>query len=304
MQQVVDTTGVDVGIELGGTKVIVAASRNGVDLVGRQHLPTSAPAATFAAIRTAMRNVASDEPVRSLGVASFGPIDLRQVSPSLGTILSTPKPEWSGVNVLTAIAEGCNIPVGLDTDVNAAVRAEATLGNHHEAAIAYLTVGTGVGGGVWVDGDVVNGSNHPEIGHIRVPRHPNDDFAGSCAFHGDCLEGSASGKAIRARWGRPAEALGESLDEAIRLEAWYLAHGIAALCSVVPVEKVIIGGGVSHLDGLHSSVVGALAEASGGYPPIPFAFGGPVICSPTLGDNAGVMGAIALGRRARDSTAG
>jgi fructokinase len=304
MHNDVGTPGLDVGVELGGTKVIVAASRNGVDLVGREQLPTSDPTATFAAIRTAMGDVASGEPVRSVGVASFGPIDLRLNSPSRGTILSTPKPEWSGVNVLTAVAEGLNIPVGLDTDVNAAVRAEGTLGDHHEAAIAYLTVGTGVGGGVWVDGDVVKGSNHPEIGHLRVPRYPHDDFAGVCPFHGDCLEGSASGTAIRARWGRPAEALGESLDDAIRLEAWYLAHGIAGLCSVVPVEKVIIGGGVSHLAGLHSTVAAALPEASGGYPPIPFGFGGPVICSPTLGDNAGVMGAIALGRKARDSTGG
>jgi fructokinase len=179
----VDTPGVDIGVELGGTKVIVAASRNGVDLVGRELLPTSDPTATFAAVRTAMANVASGDPVRSVGIATFGPVDMRQGSPSLGTILSTPKPEWSGVNVLTAIAEGWSIPVGLDTDVNAAVRAEATLGAHQEADIAYLTVGTGVGGGVWVDGDVVNGSNHPEIGHLRGPPHPDDDFAGICLFH-------------------------------------------------------------------------------------------------------------------------
>lgn len=298
MQQPAVTTGVDVGIELGGTKVIVAASTHGVDLVDREQVETSEPIATFAAIRAAIASVSAGYPVRSMGIASFGPIDLRQRSPSRGTILSTPKPDWSDVNVLTGIAKGFGIPVGLDTDVNAAVRAEAVWGGHNESAIAYLTVGTGIGGGIWVDGTVVNGSNHPEIGHLRVSLHPEDDFAGSCRFHPDCLEGRASGTAIRARWGAPAEALGERSCDVIRLESWYLARGVAALCSVVPVEKVIVGGGVSHLDGLHASVADALEGASGGYPPIPFAFGGPVISAPTLGENAGVLGAIAVGREA------
>ncbi len=169
--------------------------------------------------------------------------------------------------------------------------------------VAYLTVGTGVGGGIFSNGAVVHGSNHSEIGHIRVPRHPDDHHTSSCPFHADCLEGLASGTAVRDRWGRSAENLGQMLSSAVQLEAWYLARGIAGLCAVIPVDLVVIGGGLSKLPGLHEETARALEEASGLYPPIPFAEDGPQIATPTLGDDAGVRGAIELAEIARSGSA-
>ncbi|MEN8239352.1 MAG: ROK family protein, partial [Actinomycetota bacterium] len=162
--------------------------------------------------------------------------------------------------------------------------------------VAYYTVGTGIGGALWSAGGVLRGANHSEIGHVRVPRHPDDEFGGSCPFHGDCLEGMASGTAIRDRWGVPADAPGVNAVAMLDLEAWYLAHAVATMCAVIPVEQVIIGGGVAKMAGFHASVADALVSASGGYPAVPFASGGPAVLPPGLGDDAGVIGAIELAR--------
>lgn len=150
--------------------------------------------------------------------------------------------------------------------------------------------------GVTIPGVVLHGANHPEIGHIRVPRHKDDHHMSSCPFHEDCLEGMASGTAVRERWGARAEDLSHPTVSATKLEAWYLARGIAGLCAIIPVELVIIGGGVSKFPGLHDEVARALEEASGAYPPVPFAEGGPTIVAPGLGDDAGVIGAIEFAR--------
>ena len=293
---------VDIGVELGGTKVVVAASDGGRALRGRVQIPTGAPEPTLDAVRRAIEDLAGTDATPAIGIGSFGPIDLRGDSPTFGTILSTPKPQWSGVDVINGIAGDSGHPVGLDTDVAAALRAEHRWGAAATRTAAYATVGTGVGVALWLDGQIVQGLNHSEIGHIRVPRHEEDTFAGVCPYHGDCLEGMASGPAIAARWGAPAERLPADIWRTARdLEAWYLAHGIAGMCAVVPVETVVIGGGVAQMEGLHRAVTDGLAEASGLYPPIPFAEGGPRIVRPGLGNDAGVLGSIELARIARAS---
>ena len=286
---------VAIGVELGGTKVVVGASSAGTDLVHRDVIATVDPGATLASVRASVEQVMNQYDVVSLGIASFGPIDLRQGSVAYGTMLATPKPGWTGVDVLSGISFR-GVATAIDTDVNAALLAETSWGAGTSENVAYLTVGTGIGGAIWSGGRVLYGANHPEIGHVRVPRHPDDDFRGNCPFHGDCLEGMASGTAIRDRWGISAEAFDSSESDALELEAWYLAHAIASLCAVVPVDQVIIGGGVAKMPGFHESISAMLPEASGGYPPVPFSFGGPQVLPPGLGDDAGVLGAIELGR--------
>ena len=292
-------TSVHVGVELGGTKVVVGASAEGSDLVYRDVVPTTDPESTLAAVRNSIALVMDSHRVLAIGVASFGPIDVRPGSSTYGVMLQTPKPGWTGTNILAGITPP-DAPTALDTDVAAAMLAEHVWGAGTSDNAAYFTVGTGIGAALWSDGGVLHGANHSEIGHIRVPRHPDDVFPGSCPFHGDCLEGMASGTAIRERWDLSPEALGDNEDAALGLESWYLAHAIASLCAVVPVDQVIIGGGVAKLRGFHAGISAMLSRASGGYPSVPFATGGPQILVPELGDDAGVIGAIELGRAISD----
>jgi len=290
---------VDVGIEFGGTKVVVASSGDGRTLDTRVRIPTTEPHETLGAVRAEVSRIREGHPVAAIGIGSFGPIDLREGSAAFGTILRSPKVAWNGAQVGQSFSDD-PVPWSIDTDVNAALRAERAFGSAVGEAAAYVTVGTGIGGGIWVGDGPVHAANHPEIGHLRVKRYRGDDFAGVCPYHGDCLEGLASGPAIEARYGAPAHSL--SGEEAIRardLVAFYVAGGVVGVCSVVPVECVIIGGGVSHMDGFHEAVHAALPALSAGYPPVPFAGGGPRIEPPTLGDDAGVVGAILLAIRAR-----
>lgn len=286
-----------VGIELGGTKVIVGSSEDGRSLTHRHRIPTTDPSSTFDAIRAVLEDIESEVRIAAVGIGSFGPLDLRRGSDHFGEVVRSPKGAWSGTNIVKGVTEGRGVPWAIDTDVNVALRAEHAYGAASGESAAYLTVGTGIGGGIWDSGAPVMGANHPEIGHVRVRRLPGDDFEGVCPYHGDCLEGMASGPAIEQRFGRPGDMLeGPALHEARDLAAFYLAGGVAALCSVIPVETVVIGGGLSHMDGFHASVSAALPAVSGGYPPVPFVGGGPAIVPPDLGDDAGVIGAILLAR--------
>jgi len=292
-----------VGIELGGTKIVVASSIGGRTLDRRVEFPTVDADQTLNETRRAVRTVAKQRAVESIGIASFGPLDLRRSSDQFGHLFDTPKPGWSGVDIVGGIMSGIDAPCGIDTDVNAAVRAEATIGAGKDFAhVAYLTVGTGIGGGIWTDNRVLHGANHPEIGLIRVRKHPGDQHTSSCPFHGDCLEGMASGTAVNQRWGASGERLGHRTPSATKLLAWYLARGISSLCTVVPVEIVVVGGGISKLPGIHDEIAAAIQEASGLYPPVPFAEGGPAIVPPALGDDAGVLGAIELAKGARSES--
>ncbi len=293
-------TTVDVGIEVGGTKVVIAARDEGGALGHRTRIDTTDPGTTLAGVRDALAVVDAADPIGAIGIGSFGPLDLRRGSPGYGTIVRTPKVGWSGIDILSGVVSGYDVPVGIDTDVNAALRGEHARGAGGGDSVIYLTVGTGIGGAIWADGGIVRGANHPEMGHVTVPVRRDDPFGGLCPYHGGCLEGMASGPAVEARFGMRPEALAPADAEfAAGLVAHYLAHGIVSMCAVVPVTRVIIGGGVAHLPGLHARVRGHLAEASGLYPPVPFAEGGPEIVAPGLGDDAGVIGAIELAAMAR-----
>lgn len=279
------------GIEAGGTHWNCAVSRGeGTELTRAETFPTTTPAETIA---RAAEFFAAEEGLEALGLGLFGPVEVRRDSPRWGTITSTPKPGWADTDVAGTLAAALAVPIALDTDVNAAAVGEW----RHGAAqgletFVYVTVGTGIGGGVFANGRPVHGLMHPEVGHMLVPHdRTRDPFPGSCPFHGDCLEGLASGTAMRARWGCPAEEVDDP--GAWELEAEYLVRGLANLVMTLSAERIVLGGGVGRAPGLLERVGARLPEVLAGYVPPP-----PVV-PPGLGARSGVIGAITLAREGR-----
>lgn len=289
-----------VGIEAGGTKFVCAAGTGPDDLHDVTTFATTAPTETLE--RTAAYIARHGDGLRGIGVASFGPVDLRRDSATYGHITSTPKPGWRDVDVLGPLRAASDAPIGFDTDVNGAALGEARWGA--AAAVAscvYVTVGTGIGGGGLLDGAPIHGLLHPEMGHLPVARHPDDTYAGGCPFHGDCLEGMASGPALRQRWGVPAEQLrGQHLRRAVEIEADYLAQLGAAMSYILSPHRLIFGGGVLHLEGLLDALRAQLVARLNGYLAVPEITEqvDHYVVAPGLGDRAGVLGAIALADRA------
>ncbi|HEY8341165.1 MAG TPA: ROK family protein [Egibacteraceae bacterium] len=288
------------GIEAGGTKVVCAVGTGPGDLSAVTTVPTTTPEETLGRVIAHLRE---HGPVRAVGVACFGPVDLHPDSPSYGHITSTPKPGWQGTDVVGPLQEAFGVPVGFDTDVNGAALAEGRWGAARGLdTFVYVTVGTGIGGGAVVSGRLVHGLLHPEMGHLMVRRHPDDDFAGSCPYHGDCLEGLASGPALAARWGRPADDLGPHRDAAVAQEAWYLAELACTLAYVLSPQRVVIGGGVAQMEGLLPAVRSAVVARLAGYLDTPAItrHSDSWLVAPGLGGRAGVLGAIALAEQAFD----
>jgi fructokinase len=243
----------------------------------------------------------SKEPIRAIGIGSFGPIDLHRGSPTFGHITSTPKPGWQDFNIAGAIAGKLDVPVGFDTDVNASAVGEGRWG----AAVGmsdflYLTVGTGIGGGAVVSGSVLHGMVHPEMGHIRVPHdRTRDPFTGICPFHGDCLEGLASGPAIQARWGMAPDDL-PAHHEAWALEAHYLALGLVAWVCTLSSQRIIMGGGVMQQPQLFLMIRKELLSLLNGYIQAKALVDCiyDYIVPPKLGNLAGILGALVLAEEA------
>jgi fructokinase len=224
---------------------------------------------------------------------------LDPASPSYGTLTTTPKPGWTGADLVGALRRGLDVPVGIDTDVNA-----AAVGEHRWGAargldtFVYLTVGTGIGGGALANGRPLHGLGHPEMGHLRVPRdRAVDPFEGICPYHGDCLEGLASAPALARRWGRPPEAL-PGAHPAWALEARYLALGVVSIIHVLSPRRVLMGGGVLRQPALLPLVRSAVLRLLNGYVPSAAIDGrlDEYIAPPALGSRAGVLGALAIAR--------
>lgn len=253
-------------VEAGGTKIVAAIGKAGEEPRALERIPTTDPGETLDRIIGFFRARASEGlPVRALGVGCFGPVDLDPASPRWGFITSTPKLRWQGTDVAGTLGRALGVPVGFDTDVNAAALAEYRLGAARGLDPAvYLTVGTGIGGGAVVNGRLLHGAAHPEMGHMLVSRRGDDAFPGSCPFHGSCWEGLASGPAVEARWGRRGQDLPPD-HPAWDLEAWYLAQGIVSLQMVLSPRAVILGGGVSEVPGLIDRVRSAAASLCAGY---------------------------------------
>jgi len=283
------------GIEAGGTKWVCGVA----DQPGRpdkvDSFPTTSPAETVA---RAVRFFAENGPVEALGVGAFGPVDIRPDSPAWGTITTTPKPGWGDTEVVAPLRSGLGVPIVLDTDVNV-----AALGEWRWGAAAglddfcYITVGTGIGGGAIINGRLVHGLLHPELGHMRIPHdRSRDPFDGICPYHGDCLEGLASGEAIRQRWGRPGQELsGPAVWE---VEAEYIALALVNVVCLLSPQRIIVGGGVARQPTLLPMARKRLRELLAGYlraPELtdPDGVDGYVV-APQLGGEAGVIGAIQL----------
>jgi fructokinase len=286
------------GIEAGGTKFLCGVG-SGPDDFHATSFPTSAPDTTVKKAAQYIRERAGTS-LRAVGIGSFGPIDLDPRSETYGYITSTPKRAWQNYDFAGAVARMLDVPVAFDTDVNAAALAEARWGAAQDVEdFIYLTVGTGIGGGAIVNGQLVHGLMHPEMGHIRLPHDfAKDPFAGNCPYHNDCLEGLASGTAIRERWGEPACDLPPD-HSAWRLEAHYLALALATwVCTLSP-NRIVIGGGVMQRDFLFPAVRRELRDLLNDYIPKRAMIEDldRFIVPPKLGNHSGVLGAILLAKR-------
>ncbi len=288
------------GVEIGGTKTLVGFGHSPEDLSDIVRIETRGPEETLAAVANAIKDQAAGRRLRGIGVASFGPVRLDRKAADYGRILKTPKPGWSGADILAPLREFA-VPVGLATDVGGAALAEGEWGAcaglaHH----LYVTVGTGVGVGVVADGRLSHGVLHPEAGHLLVRRAEADEgFAGVCPFHGDCLEGLVSGPAIAARLGRPGETVAAD-DPVWTTIADYLAQMAAAFTLVLAPQRIVIGGGVGGQPHLLAGVKSGLRARLGGYLPHLDDDGAleAYVAGPALGGRSGVLGALILGREA------
>ena len=283
------------GIEAGGTKIVCALGSSPADVRAETRIPTTTPEETLGKIITFFQQQAS--PIAALGIGAFGPLSPDPAAPDYGFITTTPKPGWANVDVAGTIGRALGVPVGFDTDVNVAALGEARWGAAQGlTTFLYLTVGTGIGGGGLSNGRLMHGLLHPEMGHILLPHdRQSDPFPGICPYHGDCLEGMASGPAMRARWGEAAETL--PVDHpAWALEAHYLALAcVNFICTLSP-QRIILGGGVMSQSQLFPLIRQETQSLLNGYvqSPVILQHIDTYIVPPALGGRAGVLGALAL----------
>lgn len=282
------------GIEAGGTKMVCAVGDENGAIKDRVSFPTRQPEETFADMIAYYKNW----DIKALGIGCFGPLDLDKKSSTYGYITKTPKPGWSDCDIVGAFKNALGVPVGFDTDVNGAVLGEVTWGAAKglDSAI-YITIGTGVGVGVYVNGGLLHGLVHPEGGHVLLMRHPKDTYEGKCPFHKTCVEGMASGPAIEARWGKKAIELADR-DEVWEMEAYYIAQAIADYIFSYSPQKIILWGGVMHQERLFGMVRKEVQRLLNGYvadETITTDKINDYIVPPALGEDPGIMGAVKLG---------
>ena len=285
------------GLEAGGTKFVCVIGTGPDDIRAIDRIPVTTPVETIPRAIAFFRDALdAGTTLGAIGIGSFGPVELRPGHPTHGHITTTPKPGWSNTDLAGPFRDALGLPIAFDTDVNAAVLAEARWGAARGLRdVVYLTIGTGIGGAALVDGRLVHGLGHPEMGHIAVDRHPEDDYPGRCPFHGACLEGLASGAALEARFGRRAETLTDD-DEAraVDLVAHYLASGVRSLTYALAPARVVIGGGVGLMPGLVDRARTSLRKQLAGYPGLPEHRAPDYLVAAALGDMAGPTGTLLL----------
>lgn len=279
-------------IEAGGTKFVCAVSDEKLEIVERVSIPTTTPEETMVEVFAFFDKYE----LSSIGIGSFGPIDVNTKSDTYGYITTTPKVAWANYNFLGAVKGRYNVPVGWTTDVNAAALGELRKG----AAVGlesclYLTVGTGIGGGAVVKGQLLEGYGHPEMGHMLVRLHEDETFAGTCPYHGNCLEGVAAGPAIEQRWGKKGIELEES-HKAWEMEAYYIAQALMNYILILSPEKLVLGGGVMKQKQLFPLIREELVKQMNHYVAMPDLE--TYIVPPALGDNAGITGCLLLAEKA------
>lgn len=286
------------GIEAGGTKFVCAVGSGPDDVRELVRIPTTTPQETIArSIEFFQTQRDKLGPLAAIGIASFGPIDPNPGSPSYGYITSTPKPGWGNTDFAGAVARGLNVPVGFDTDVNVAALGEWRWGAGQGLEnVIYLTIGTGIGGGGLINGQLMHGLVHPEMGHIRVPHDlAADPYPGHCPYHGDCLEGLACGPAMNERWGQLSQELPAD-HPAWALEAEYLAWALVNIICTLSPERIILGGGVMANSQLFPLIRARVQQLLNGYVQSPAILRDidRYIVPTGLGDRSGVLGAFAL----------
>jgi len=289
------------GVEGGGTKFNCVVGRDPDDVRAEARVSTTTPVATLREVAEFFRvEQARHGRLAAVGVGSFGPVDLRAGSPTWGFITSTPKPGWANTDVAGFLGRELGVPVFFDTDVNAAAVGEWTWGAARGLdTFLYLTVGTGIGGGGLVGGQLMHGLVHPEMGHLRLPHdRAADPFPGACPFHGDCLEGLASGPALLARWGVPAQTLAED-HPAWALEARYLALALVNFICTLSPQRIVVGGGVMDQGQLFPLVRDEVRALLNDYVRAPEILErmDEYVVPPGLGGRAGMLGALALAQR-------
>lgn len=270
-------------LEAGGTK-FRAAVFDGTEIVDQIWVPTSVPDETLAPVESFFGDY---DNLEALGIASFGPVNVDRASPDYGSISTTPKPGWTGAPLLARLRDRLGVPAEIETDVEAAAVAEWKLGaGQGHSSVGYVTVGTGVGAALAIDGVPFRGRAHTELGHIPVKRIEGDTYAGRCPFHGDCLEGMASGPAIHERWQADPETL-DDRDDVWDLEAAYLAQLVRVYTLSFAPDIVLFGGGVGTRPDLAGRIEKATEADLAGYA----VDGPPVIATAGLGEDAGLIGA-------------
>ncbi|RSK55162.1 ROK family protein [Bacillus canaveralius] len=275
-------------IEAGGTKFVCAVSDDQFVIKDRISIPTTSPAETLNQVFEFFDQYS----LKSIGIASFGPIDVNKNSKTYGYITTTPKPDWSNFDFVGTIKDRYPVAVAWTTDVNAAAYGELKKGNAQGCeSCLYLTVGTGIGGGAVVNGKLLEGYGHPEMGHVLVRLHPEDTYEGTCPYHGNCLEGLAAGPAIEGRYGSKGDEL-EKADKVWEIEAYYIAQALVDYSLTLRPEKIILGGGVMKQRQLFPLIRDEFAKLMANYVTIPDL--NEYIVDPGLGDNAGVIGSLLL----------
>ena len=275
-------------IEAGGTKFVCAVSDKQLEIKERVSIPTTTPEETLKQVF----DFFDQYTLTSIGIGSFGPIDVNEKSATYGYVTSTPKTAWKNFDFLGSVKQRYGIPVAWTTDVNAAAYGELKKGSAQGTeSCLYLTVGTGIGGGAVVDGKVLSGYGHPEMGHLLVRMHPDDDFDGVCPYHGNCLEGVAAGPAIEKRYGKKGHELAED-KKVWEIEAFYLAQALVNYTLILSPEKIVLGGGVMKQTQLLSMIKEQFTQLMAGYvatPPLD-----EYIVTPELEDNAGITGCLLM----------
>ncbi len=280
-------------LEAGGTKMVLAIGNENGEILEQVSIPTETPSVTIPKIIDYFKG----KEITALGIASFGPIDLDKKSKTYGYITSTPKLAWANYDLVGNIKSALSVPIGFDTDVNGSALGEATWGSTKglDSSI-YITIGTGVGVGVYQNGSLLHGMLHPEAGHVLLSKHPEDKFEGACPYHPNCLEGLASGPSIEKRWGKKAVELKDRA-EVWEMEAYYIAQALAGYILTISPHRIVLGGGVMHQEQLFPLIRRKVTELLNGYIRTPqISDMDNYIVPAALNDNQGIMGCIQLAK--------
>lgn len=282
-------------LEAGGTKMVCAIGDETGKIYEQVSIPTETPEITIPKLVAYFQ----EKEIDALGIACFGPIDLNKKSETYGYITSTTKLPWINCDMVGAFHKALGCPIGFDTDVNGSVLGEATFGQAKgKKNVVYITIGTGVGAGIYAEGNLVHGMMHPEAGHVLIRKRQDDTYEGKCPYHGACLEGMAAGPAIEERWGQKAITL-KDRKEVWDLEAYYIAQALVDYIVVLSPEMIILGGGVMHQEQLFPMIRSYVKELLAGYIQTKQIEDlEHYIVPASLNDDQGIMGCLELARQA------